>query len=287
MGRTRRARLGFRNDPHRRLALIANTPDIRFTRVVQLQLLLNAGPAKEDLPNGIVVAGRTLPLECHRNPRARRYVLRLGHDGIVNVTVPRGGSTAEAWQIAHKHLDWLARQLKKRTEEAGRDHSWRHGTEILFRGEPARIEAREGDTVRWIAVESLSFATHQKLDDLRPAIERQLWKIARAELPARTFELAAKHALDVKAVTVRNQRSRWGSCSRNGTISLNWRLVQMPPAVSDYIILHELAHLRVMNHSRKYWRVVAELCPDYRAAEAWIKSHGRQLQWLPARGGRM
>jgi predicted metal-dependent hydrolase len=93
--------------------------------------------------------------------------------------------------------------------------------------------------------------------------------------------------LEVRAVSVRNQRSRWGSCSRSATVSLNWRLVQMPAAVSDYIILHELAHLRVMNHSAKYWRVVAQLCPDYRAAEAWLKAHGRQLQWVPARGGRL
>ena len=80
---------------------------------------------------------------------------------------------------------------------------------------------------------------------------------------------------------MRNQRSRWGSCSRGGLISLNWRLVQMPPTVRDYIILHELAHVRVPNHSAKYWRGLAQLCPDYRAAEAWLKANGRQLQWMP------
>ncbi|MBI1176857.1 DUF45 domain-containing protein [bacterium] len=254
---------------------------------MQLQLLFNPGPAKEIPANLIVVSGRTLPFQLVRNPRARRYVLRLGHDGVVRVTVPRGGSAAEAWKVADKHRGWLEKQLQKRNEDAARDHAWRHGTEVLFRGERVRIEVNDGEAIRLVKAGAISFATDPNIDDLRPAIERQFWKIARVELPTRTRELAAKHALEVKAVTVRNQRSRWGSCSRNATISLNWRLVQMPPAVSDYIILHELAHLRVMNHSRKYWRVVAQMCPDYQAAEAWVKVHGKQLQWMPTRPGRL
>src|SRR6201999_859695 len=85
--------------------------------------------------------------------------------------------------------------------------------------------------------------------DLRTAIERHLRNLAAKEFPARVFELATPHQLPVKRVTVRNQRTRWGSCSRRGTISLNWRLIQAPPFVRDYLIFHELAHLRQMNHS--------------------------------------
>jgi len=81
----------------------------------------------------------------------------------------------------------------------------------------------------------------------------------------------------VKRVTVRGQRTRWGSCSRRGTISLNWRLIQTPEDVRDYIILHELAHLRQMNHSDRFWREVERLCPDYRSAERWLK---QQRGWL-------
>lgn len=266
---------------------IASPDACLFTPAVQLQLLLNPGPAKEVPVDLLVVNGTTLPLQFVRNPRARRYVLRLGHDGVVRVTVPRGGSQAEARNVAHQHQVWIERQVKKRREEAGRDHSWRHGTEILLRGELTRIAVEDGDSIRLVRVGELAFATEVAIADLRPAIERQLWKIARHELPDRTRELATAHGLKVSAVSVRNQRSRWGSCSRGATISLNWRLVQMPPAVRDYIILHELAHLQVMNHSPKYWRLVAKLCPDYRAAEAWLKANGKQLQWLPARGGRI
>ena len=99
--------------------------------------------------------------------------------------------------------------------------------------------------------------------DLRPAIERHLRQLAAQELPARVFELAALHQLPVRRVTVRNQRSRWGSCSRRGTISLNWRLVQTPLFVRDYLVLHELAHLKEMNHSRRFWSEVARPLPGF------------------------
>jgi predicted metal-dependent hydrolase len=83
--------------------------------------------------------------------------------------------------------------------------------------------------------------------------------------------------LPVRRVTMRNQRSRWGSCLRRGTISLNWRLVQAPGFVRDYIVLHELAHLKEMNHSRRFWGEVARPCPDFPAAERWLKQHSSLL----------
>jgi hypothetical protein len=89
--------------------------------------------------------------------------------------------------------------------------------------------------------------------------------------------LASEHSLTVDRVTIRNQRSRWGSCSRRGVIALNFRLVQMPPAVCDYVLLHELMHLRQQNHSRRYWRLVAAVCPDYREAERWLRVEGKAL----------
>jgi predicted metal-dependent hydrolase len=114
--------------------------------------------------------------------------------------------------------------------------------------------------------------------DLRRAIESHLWSLAAQELPPRVFEYAAMHQLPVRRVTVRNQRTRWGSCSRRGTVSLNWRLIQTPPQVQDYIVLHELCHLREMNHSERYWREVARVCPDFETAEHWLKQHSALLR---------
>ena len=113
--------------------------------------------------------------------------------------------------------------------------------------------------------------------DLRTHIERDLRALARAELGPRLRDLATRHGLTVSAVSIRNQRSRWGSCSREGRIALNFRLVQMPPHVSDYVLLHELMHLKQQNHSRRFWRLVEETCPGFREAERWLKTHGRAL----------
>ena len=98
---------------------------------------------------------------------------------------------------------------------------------------------------------------------------------ARQELPARLLELAAHHGLTVSRVSIRNQRWRWGSCSPSGHICLNWRLVDMPPSVRDYVIIHELMHLKRMDHSRRFWTLVAAACPDYQTARGWLRTYRR------------
>ena len=112
---------------------------------------------------------------------------------------------------------------------------------------------------------------------LSPDERRSYVRQAKRELPARLLELAARYGLTVARVTVRNQRSRWGSCGRDGHITLNWRLVRMPAWVRDYVIVHELMHLRRMDHSPAYWQHVAAACPQYADARAWLRAHGRTL----------
>jgi predicted metal-dependent hydrolase len=106
-------------------------------------------------------------------------------------------------------------------------------------------------------------------------VRRQLVTQARRELPVRLLALAAAHGLTVARVSIRNQRWRWGSCSPNGHICLNWRLVTMPDWVRDYVLIHELMHLKRMDHSRKFWKLVAAACPRFREARAWLRDHRR------------
>jgi len=106
---------------------------------------------------------------------------------------------------------------------------------------------------------------------------RALVRRAKQELPSRLMQLAAAHGLAVSRVSIRNQRSRWGSCGRDGHICLNWRLVRMPEWVRDYVMVHELMHLRRLDHSAAYWKLVASAAPDYEAARRWLRLHGREL----------
>jgi predicted metal-dependent hydrolase len=111
----------------------------------------------------------------------------------------------------------------------------------------------------------------------REPIEAREAAMARAKglLPPRLRELAAIHGLSVSRVSIRNQQWRWGSCSPNGHICLNWRLVTMPDWVRDYVLIHELMHLKRMDHSRKFWKLVAAACPEYEQARAWLRHEGR------------
>ena len=108
---------------------------------------------------------------------------------------------------------------------------------------------------------------------LAPDVERELRRRAARDLPPRLRELGLLHGLAVKKVSVRNQRWRWGSCSRSGHICLNWRLILMPDWVRDYVMLHELMHLKRMDHSPKFWRLVAAACPGYQRARTWLRQY--------------
>jgi predicted metal-dependent hydrolase len=223
------------------------------------------------------VGARQVPLQMVRHLRARRYVLRLTREGAARVTIPRGGSLAEAKQFVARNTDWLEKQLVRQALRPSGLKPWSLGVEILFHGESVRLRPGPGDKPGVVLFGSETFRVCDIAADLRPAVERQLWRLAARELPRRVAELAALHHLTLRHVTVRNQRTRWGSCSRRAAISLNWRLIQAPAFVSDYIILHELAHLKEMNHSRRFWREVARLCPDFARAEKWLKQHADLL----------
>jgi predicted metal-dependent hydrolase len=244
---------------------------------VQLEWLFGRKQAAQPEDHWLLASTRRVRLCFVRNRRARRYILRLRPDGTARVTVPRGGVIAEAKRFAERNAAWLERQLLRQALSPSRPASWPAGTEILFRGDRVRLEAGANGLSGVIRFGGEAVPVADATGDLRPAVERHLRQLAARELPPRVLELAALHSLPVRRVTVRNQRSRWGSCSRRGTISLNWRLVQAPGFVRDYLVLHELAHLKEMNHSRRFWGEVARLCPDYREAERWLKQHSSLL----------
>jgi len=189
-------------------------------------------------------------LEFVRHPRARRYVIRITDEGIVRVTVPRRGSKREAVAFAAREHAWIERQLRARAERELRERERR-----TTNGELRGTNDDSGASA----------------DERRLLLAR-----ARKELPPRLLALAAQHGLSVGRVSIRNQRWRWGSCSRQGHICLNWRLVTMPESVRDYVLIHELMHLKRMDHSPKFWKLVAKACPEYQDARRWLRTVSRR-----------
>ena len=227
-------------------------------------------------------AGALLAPIFVRHPRAHRYVLRILPDGTPRVTIPRRGSRREAERFLLAQHAWIDRQRASLVERLGRrpSRTWLDGHTVLVRGAALAIcqEAGRRDDVQ-VEAARLVVSTREPRGsgDLRAIVTSWLWRLARVELPARLRALARVHDLEVTAVSVRNQRARWGSCAPNGRISLNWRLIQTPDSVRDYVLLHELMHLRQANHSIRFWRLVAAACPDYQAARVWLRGHERLL----------
>jgi predicted metal-dependent hydrolase len=208
--------------------------------------------------------------------RARRYILRVRPDGTVRVTVPRGGSRAEAARFLDKQASWIARERARLLATHGA-RQWGDGLTILLRGERVTLQLTARSGRRVVCYGDRVVRIPAAAADLRPWIEADLRALARTELTPRLRELAAAHELTVADISIRNQRSRWGSCSRNGRIALNFRLVQLPTRVRDYVLVHELMHLKQPNHSRRFWRLVEAVCPDFRESERWLKTAGRGL----------
>ena len=238
----------------------------------------SAAPVEKPPESGVIeIHARLVPVLYRRHPRARRYLLRLRADKTVVVTVPRGGSLEFARQFAASRRGWLEKQWRILEARPAPPPVLRPGMEALLRGRRVALEARERDGLLEIWFDNERVPAAAPEENLRPAVEQHLRALARRELAARAEELARQHGAPMRRVMVRNQKSRWGSCSVRGTISLNWRLIQVPETVRDYIILHELTHLRHLNHSARFWAAVEKVCPDYRAAEAWLKHNSAEV----------
>jgi hypothetical protein len=212
-----------------------------------------------------------------RSPRARRYRLTLRRDGVAMVTIPVRGSERRAASFVESHRVWLERARDRQRRRPRAAESWPVGARILWRGEMSEIRVATTAPPS-VCLDADVFRVPRLEGDLRAELQSHFRSRARSELPDRAWELSAGIGASMKDTTIRNQRSRWGSCSASGTISLNWRLIQMPDRVRDYIILHELVHLRdEMNHSARFWAAVERVCPWWREAERWIKHNGGLL----------
>lgn len=184
------------------------------------------------------------------------------------ISGPKGCSQKELLDFAKKHKSWILEkrsEIKQRLTQLERFLATKT-EEMLIQGS-------------WISIKDLG-------RDLS-ASEKQNYVRTRAKvyLKKRTFELAEKHGFVFKAVKIRDQKTRWGSCSTQGNINLSWRLFLMPEWVSDYIIIHELCHLAEANHSKRFWTLVEKHCPIFSQAEAWLKSQDAKLvkAWLCSR----
>jgi predicted metal-dependent hydrolase len=226
----------------------------------------------------IVFEQTVYPVRLRRHRRARRYTLRIqARNREVVLTMPLRGAFREAKIFAQKHAGWIAARLARLPVAAPLGD----GTIVPLRGSPHRIvhRARARGTV-WTESDA-NGETLLCVAGQAPHVSRRvgdyLKREAKLDLEAASRRAAEKFDVAIKRVSVRDQSSRWGSCSNTGVLSYSWRLILAPPFVLDYLAVHEVAHLKEMNHSLRFWRLVNEICPDATRAKAWLDAHGSEL----------
>ncbi len=220
------------------------------------------------------IDGRELEVRLRLNPRARRMIVKVNPaTGEVSVTAPSRRGLAHAMDFARGQQDWIKEQLAKVPGPV----LLGAGITIPFHGVPHQIRAAAKgpapvwaeDGVIWVRGRE-AHASRRVLDFLK--------KEARTALEARVVDHAPRLATKPSRITVRDTASRWGSCSSGRSLSFSWRLILAPSFVLDYVVAHEVAHLREMNHGPSFWAHVKSLVADIKTPQAWLKKNGRELQ---------
>ena len=230
-------------------------------------------------PKDITVAfdGEIYPVRLRRHSQARRYTLRVyAASREVVLTMPPRGSVKQAREFAQKNGAWIAARLRRLPDAM----PFAHGTLLPLRGVSHRIDHRKSTrgTV-WIetGADMPLLCVAGETPHLPRRVRDFLKREAKRDLEMASGTAAQALGVTIKRVSVRDQSSRWGSCSSTGVLSYSWRLILAPSFVLDYLAVHEVAHLIEMNHSRRFWRVVEKICPDMGRAKAWLDAHGADL----------
>lgn len=226
----------------------------------------------------VEVDGRSLPITIRENQRATRITLRIEPGGkALKMTIPYGLHHRDVDDFLDRHNGWLKSRLSKFSDDAGLVD----GGSIFIRGVLHRIEhtgtlrglthvATDAEGKALLRVSGLP-------ENLRKRISTFLKKEARADLERLVAVHANSIGKPVRSISMKDTRSRWGSCSHEGNLSFSWRIVMAPESVIDYLAAHEVAHLREMNHGPKFWALCETLCPDMETSKAWLKRNGSQL----------
>ncbi len=228
----------------------------------------------------LLIDGREVPVQFKRNARARRIIMRVNQKGEgVTLTIPPGTGVREALAFADSNRAWIATRLKRQPEFV----PFADGSEVPLRGEMHLIRHMPGARgAAWPEPKYFpgglpSLCVAGRAEHVERRLKDWLKAEARAELVAASTYYAGEMGLKFSKVTVRDQSSRWGSCSSNGALSYSWRLILAPQDVLDYVAAHEVAHLAEMNHGRRFWRLVETHCPHTRTSKHWLRQNGTNL----------
>ena len=212
-----------------------------------------------------------IPLTLRKSARARRISLRISQlDGRVTLTMPTRLAEREALEFARSKEGWIRKHLAER----GGDLPVAVGMTVPLGGR--LVEVRRG-AGRKVEIDGDAILVPGPAERIPARLAAHLKALARDRLAAACDDYAAILGRPFSRITLRDTRSRWGSCTSDGALMFSWRLIMAPPEVLDYVVAHEVAHLAEMNHSPAFWATVERIYGDYRAPRRWLKTQGNAL----------
>jgi len=208
-----------------------------------------------------------------RSARARRVRVRIESDGSLLVTLPQAAKASEADAAIAQLEGWIA--ARRANLQLARSAVERPAGTLPYLGQLLAVSEHAGRTRAHRSGDELLVPA----DDRRAgAIERWYRRMAKAEVSERLAPALDAFAVEAGPISIRDQRTRWGSCSSSGALSFNWRLLLGPPELLDYVVWHEACHLVVLDHSPRFWALLEQHRPDYREPRDWLRRNGSALQ---------
>lgn len=217
------------------------------------------------------------PYTLRVSRRARIVTLRIDHRGLI-VVAPRQLNTAQIRQLFSQQHAWLAKHQDLILTRTGQAQEFKSGQTITLFGEQEHIAFVQSTSPRGKVRETATGLEVHAPEKHSEVLVKWLKRTAKQGILTRVAELAEQHNLPYQSVAVRDQHTRWGSCSSKRNLNFSWRLALAPLHILDYVILHELAHTKHMNHSKQFWSLVEELMPAYKDAENWLTKNGYRLK---------
>ena len=236
--------------------------------------------------NEIVIQGQRIAYTVRYSKRARRVNLKIDFSKGLEVIVPAEMKLANLEPVLRRHEKWILKHIGKVDPISSRQYIdgetiFYLGDEYMLRLMPDVNKSRvtlqlDGEYMR--VKLPVGLAEAERAAVIRDALIAWYRRQAKQYIPPRVAELAHQHGFQYKKISIRGQKTRWGSCSNLGNLNFNWGLMMTPPEAIDYLIIHELCHLRELNHSQRFWDLVASLFPDYSYWRQWLKDNTTLLQ---------
>jgi hypothetical protein len=230
----------------------------------------------------INIDGQTINYTLRRSFKARRVRLEVRQQTGLTVIVPRSYRIGQIPGLLKSKERWISRNLQRfsKSQSLSAPEELKYGDTVPYLGQDLELVKQENHHGDSIVLEGNKLKVSPDLSNnglLESALE-QWYRIEAAKLiNERTTKLGSQMGISYKRIVIRGQKTRWGSCSHKKNLSFNWKLIMAPEPVVEYVTIHELIHLKEMNHSKKFWELIAQYCPGWREHKKWLKQHEADL----------